>query len=313
MSTWWLAPAVAGSRVGPGRPHATDRPAAERGAGVEHGRRFDRGGAELGVGADHARAHADHDEISVLDGGGDGQSRRHRDRLPVAAEGVSGRDGGLDQAGSAHGDHQVGEGERQRGPVGHHVDDPGARSELEERGRHDRHLAVQRAGHHRDAAEITARIDLLLGGAGVGLDAGVADLHDVPRPRRGPGASRQVPVDHVPTTGAEPEVDRGGVDHDLVTDGHGADLAGERVGALAVDEDPLQPLSLLEDLGDDPSPVRRHPAILTDAERTTAHAGRRRERQRAAGTTATESQALSAAGVGSASEQPARLRRSRRP
>jgi hypothetical protein len=43
-------------------------------------------------------------------------------------------------------------------------------------------------------------------------------------------------VDHVPATGTEAEVDRGGVDHHLVAHGHRPRCLGDGVGALAVVE-----------------------------------------------------------------------------
>ena len=56
---------------------------------------------------------------------------------------------------------------------------------------------------------------VLLGRAGVDLQARVAELHDVAGARL-LDTSRQVPVDDVPAAGAEAELDRGGVEHDAI-------------------------------------------------------------------------------------------------
>ena len=140
----------------------------------------------------------------------------------VAAEGVPGGDRGIDDAGAPQVVHEVGQRQRQGGAVGHHVGDAGPGPQVaQHRGDHA-DLAVQRAGDDRQTVEAEpAGPDVLLGRAGVGLQARVAELHDVaapgpPRPRR------QVPVHDVPAAGAEPQLDGGGVEHDLVADRHRA-------------------------------------------------------------------------------------------
>ena len=81
---------------------------------------------------------------------------------------------------------------------------------------------------------------VLLGGAGVGLQAGVAQLHEVPAAGRAHSLAGQVPVHDVPTAGAQAQLDRGGVQHHPVADGHRADQRGEGVGPTVVGGHPLQ-------------------------------------------------------------------------
>ena len=116
---------------------------------------LDGGGAERRAGADDARAHA-----------------RRRSRRPAARDGPGRAPLGTDTASrsppnacpavtvpasrppSRHGRHEVGQGERQGGAVGHHVGDPRRRGATRaDRHHHRGHLAVQPAHHHRHAVE----------------------------------------------------------------------------------------------------------------------------------------------------------------
>ena len=93
-------------------------------------------------------------------------------------------------------------------------------------------LAVEAADHHRATLEVrpTGTRRVLLGRPDVGLQAGVAQLHDVAGARLVPGLPSQVPVDDVPATGAQAELHGGGVADDPVPDGHRARELGEHVG-----------------------------------------------------------------------------------
>ena len=86
------------------------------------------------------------------------------------------------------------------------------------------------------------RVEVLLGRADVGLEARVAQLHDVARAGLDPLAAREVPVHEVPAAGAEPEVDRGGV-HDDASRAHGpvSWSARRRSRTVDLDVDLLQP------------------------------------------------------------------------
>ena len=128
---------------------------------------------------------------------------------------------------------------------------------------------MQRRRDHRhavDRVDLGQRLEVLLGAADVGLEAGVAALDDVAGPGLAPAVTLEVPVHDVPAAGAEPELDGGGVHHDAVAQ---LDRSGElrqRVGALGpaaeVDLDALQPAPCLEQLHDLAGPERRHPGRL---------------------------------------------------
>ena len=114
---------------------------------------------------------------------------------------------------------EVGDHDRERGPVGHDVGDPRVRVGGADRGGHAGHLAVEAPDDHGHAAEVGGgRVVVLLGGAGVDLEARVAQLHDVAGTGFLEHLALGVPVDDVPAAGAEPEVDGGGVEHDPVAD-----------------------------------------------------------------------------------------------
>ena len=175
---------------------------------------------EARVGADDARAHRHDGGVGAGDVAGDGQRREDRHRLVVAAERVAARDGGVDQPRGAQVRDEVGQRERQPGAVGHHVREAAVRA----RGRvnaaaHRGHLAVQRRRDHRhavDRLDLGQRLEVLLGAPDVGLEARVAALDDVAGPGFAPLVAREVPVHDVPAAGAEAELDRGGVHHDVV-------------------------------------------------------------------------------------------------
>ena len=110
------------------------------------------------------------------------------------------------------------------------------------------------------------RVEVLLSRAGVGLEAGVPQLHDVARARVDPLAARQVPVDEVPAAGPELEVDRGGVEDHRVAGRDRADEPGQDVGAarraVDLDIDLLQAGPLVAERDDDTGSERGHPANL---------------------------------------------------
>ena len=228
---------VAGAGIGSGCPHAADGPTAQRSGGVEHRGRLDRGGAERGSRCrprpDPWRRRPDRRRSTVAAmasaEGIETASRSPPKAWPAVTVAV-------DQAGPSHGDHQIGQGEGQRGAVGHHVDDAAVGPVVEEGGGDDRHLAVQRARHDRDATEVAPRSRCPPPLAPVSVcSAGVPDLHDVARARRRPArratgssgrrASRRCPGRARPrwccTTTSSPTAT-------------GPDLGGEHVGPLAV-------------------------------------------------------------------------------
>ena len=178
--------------------------------------------------------------------------------LEVAAEGVAGGDRAVDEPGTPHGDDQVGQGQRQRRAVGHHVRDPRVGPPVEERRRHDRHLAVERAHHHGRAAQVGRDVVGLLGRTRVALQRRVPHLHDVARAGLHQLVAGQVPVHDVPAAGAEAELDGGGVQHHAVADGDRAHQLGEHVGPAGVGVDPLEAVALGQHLRDGGGVERRH-------------------------------------------------------
>src|SRR5680860_325156 len=84
----------------------------------------------------------------------------------------------------------------------------------------------------------------------VGLQAGVPGLEDVAGPLLAPGLTGQVPVDDMPSAGAEPELDRGGVHHDSVAGRDRAGQLGQDVGPFRtvaeIHLDALEPLTRRE-------------------------------------------------------------------
>ena len=64
-------------------------------------------------------------------------------------------------------------------------------------------------------------------GAGVDLEAGVAELHDVIGTGRANLVAGQVPVHDVPSARAQTELDGGGVEDDPVPDRDGSDRGDE--------------------------------------------------------------------------------------
>ena len=134
-----------------------------------------------------------------------------------------------------------------------------------DRDRHRRHLAVQRRrhdGHPLDRLGLGERLEVLLGAADVGLEAGVPTLDDVAGTPLAPFVTGEVPVHDVPAAGAEPELDRGGVHHDVVERVDAAGELGQHVRPLGpvaeVDLDSLQPRPLLEEARHRPGAERRH-------------------------------------------------------
>ena len=250
---------------------AGDRAATEAHRGVEHAADLDARVAEGRVGADDARPHGDDRDVGVDLVAGDGERGVDGHRLVIAAEGLAGGDRGREQVTLAHARDEIAQRDRERGAVGHHVGDAGIGPGGADREHDGRDLAVQGRGDHRHAVDARAcardLVEVLLGGADVGLEARVPELHDVPGPPLGPFVAREVPVDEVPATGPETEVDRGRVDDHAVADGDGPDEPGEhagRLGGLAaeVDLDALQAVTGIEDPDDLPRPERRHPANL---------------------------------------------------
>src|SRR5680860_100996 len=83
-----------------------------------------------------------------------------------------------------------------------------------------------------------------------GLQAGVPGLEDVAGPLLAPGLTGQVPVDDMPSAGAEPELDRGGVHHDSVAGRDRAGQLGQDVGPFRtvaeIHLDALEPLTRRE-------------------------------------------------------------------
>ena len=109
------------------------------------------------------------------------------------------------------------------------------------------HLAVDAARHDGRAAEVGRHLAGLLRAAGVGLEARVAELHDVAGPGLVPRRAGQVPVHDVPAAGAEAEVDAGGVEDDVVADRDRTGQLGEDVGPALGGVHPLEAGPLLED------------------------------------------------------------------
>ena len=58
------------------------------------------------------------------------------------------------------------------------------------------------------------------------------------RARLGPAVPGQVPVHDVPAAGAEPQLDRGGVEHHPVAHGHGPGELGQDVGPTGLGRPP---------------------------------------------------------------------------
>ena len=125
----------------------TRGPAAQRHPGpqgvgrVDDSRRLHRRGPEGRRRAHDTRSHAHDGELSARHVAGEGQCRGHRHRLEVAAEGVPGGDGGVDDPPCPQAMDQVGERERQGGAVGHDVGDAGRGPQ-----------ASHHRGHHADLA-----------------------------------------------------------------------------------------------------------------------------------------------------------------
>ena len=138
----------------------------------------------------------------------------HVDRLEVAAEGVAGGDGAVEQARLAHASAtRSREASGQGGAVGHHVDEPGlgaGRPWAAATTRAPGCAGVQTTtGMPSSAAGRSAWCSSAA--PGVDLQARVAQLHDVAGPGLAPRVAGEVPVHDVPAAGAEAELDRGGV------------------------------------------------------------------------------------------------------
>ena len=184
------------------------------------------------------------------------------DGLQVATEGVAGGDGAHQQAAADQVHHQVGQRQGECRAVGHHVGQAAARGTLGEGQRHHRHLAVHGAGHHGHATEgpVGLRVGEL-GGAGIELEAGVPELHDVVGARPFEPVAGQVPVHHVPATRPQRQVHRSGVEHHPVPHRAVPDQVGERVGAGRGAVGHLHRQTL------EPGPVLQHLGHLRGAER----------------------------------------------
>ena len=194
-----------------------DRRPAQGAGHVDHRRQLHGAGAERRPGADHARPGRDHDDVGLAHHRRHRQRRREVDGLEVAAEGLAGRDRHVEQVALDELGHEVGEGQREGSRLGHHVHHPGRRPQVLHHHGHAGHLAVETARHDRAARQVghagqLARM-VLLGDAGVDLEARVPELHDVPGPLATPRLAGQVPVHDVPAAGAQAQLDGRGVDH----------------------------------------------------------------------------------------------------
>jgi hypothetical protein len=127
-----------------------------------------------------------------------------------------------------------------------------------ERTRHDRHAL--------DRSSLLDRIVMRalgsLGGENGRLPRGVPELDDVPLTRGGDGRRADVPQDERDTAGAQPQLDAGGVDDDLVPVLDRAEHRGEPDGRefaeFGLDERPDDPVVALDDGGDLAVPECRH-------------------------------------------------------
>jgi hypothetical protein len=213
---------------------------------------------------------------------GDDQRREDRHCFVVAAERVAAGDRGVDELAVAEPGHEVRERERQAGTVGHDVGDAGLGPNRPDRHRDRRELAVQRRGddgHPPDRLRLGQRLEVLLGAADVGLEAGVPTLDDVAGTPLTPFVTREVPVHDVPAAGSEPELDGGGVHDDVVERIDAARQLREHVGALGavaqVDLHALQSGPLLQQARHRPRAERRHPGGRGPGARATRSGARR--------------------------------------
>ena len=117
-------------------------------------------------------------------------------------------------------------------------------------------------GHPVDRLDLGERLEVLLGAADVGLQAGVPTLDDVTGAGLVPAVPFQVPVHDVPSAGAETQFHRSRVDHHLVAGRDGPGELQEGVRAFRtvaeVDFDALEPGPRFEQSHDLPGSKRRH-------------------------------------------------------
>ena len=257
--------AVAMAIVGEGDAQACDRDALEAGRGIEHRADLDAREPQPARRPDDSRTHRNDGCVSVREVSCHRERAVDRYRFVVAAERVAARDRRVEQVVCPHLRDEIGQRERKRGAVGHHVRDAAVGTRTLERGRDRRHLAVQGRGDHRhapDRGDVDHLGPVLLGAADVGLDARVARLDDVARTRLRPIGAGEVPMHDVPAARAEPELDCGGVDDDLVAGVDAACQLRQHVRALGagpeVDLDPLQSGPLVEEAADRARPKRWH-------------------------------------------------------
>ena len=98
-----------------------------------------------------------------------------------------------------------------------------------------------------------------LGGAGVGLQGGVPQLHDVTRSGEIQRPIGEVPMHHMPTTGAEAQIHSRGVDHHFIPNVDHAVELGEIVCTRTIIQlDPLQAGPLGHDLAHHQRAERGH-------------------------------------------------------
>ncbi len=254
---------VTGPGISRRRPDTGHGTAAEPRDGVERGGHLQAGVAEPAPRARHARAHGHHDGVGVEQVAGHGEGTGHVEALVVTTEGMAGGDGAHQQTPVGEVGHRVAQREGQRPTIGHHVGHPDAGSGGSEGHGQHRQVAVEAGHHDRHPTEVGRQVGVvLLGCAGVDLETGVAQLHEVARPGGGPRSGGEVPVDHVPATGTEAQTDRGGVHHHPVAHGHRPRRLGDGVGALAgVEADAADARPFAEDLGHGGFVERRHQRV----------------------------------------------------
>ena len=227
----------------------------QRRSSVQYLSDFHTAETESGSSSHDARSHGYNHSVHTCQMACDSKRRVDGDGFEVAPEGMSARNGGVNEFALCQLVDQVGQCKRQPGSVGHHI--PKAT-----RGGHglecccdSRNLAVQCRSHYGNTVDRLNVGELcrcvFLGAADVGLEACVPALYYVTGSRLAPRGALQVPVHHVPAARSEAQFHGCGVDYYAVTRRHVARELGEYVGPFGtvscVHLDALKPWPFLED------------------------------------------------------------------
>jgi hypothetical protein len=212
--------AMALARVAARAPEAGDGTPAEPRCRIEAGRSLEPGEAQVGAGAGDAGAHGHDDHLGVEAMPGEGQrcgTLSASTSPPKACPAVT----VPTRRSRSRSGHEIAHRQRQGRAVGHHVGHAGARAGVGDACARWRGAGCARRRPPRACRRGRRATRPAPPGAGVDLEAGVAELHEVPGSGLGPRGSGEVAVHDVPPAAPQAEVDGGGVDHHLVACGHG--------------------------------------------------------------------------------------------